>query len=249
MSAARFHLAAIILGTLGSLALAASAATAQPADAQAACAPGRTVEVSGSGAATAQPDRAVVRIGVETEGDTAQAALEANSRAMGQAIAAAKQAGVPAAAIQTQTVRLHARYGEAPRTAQGGATRQIVGYTAVNTVQVQIDELSQLGTLLDRVVNAGANTIEGVDFEVRDPAALLDEARTAAWEDALHKAEQLAKLAGARLGEVLSIGESSRTPRPVMAASAMAKSMAVPIEAGTQTISAEVHVSWRLLPE
>ncbi len=249
MSAARVRPAAIILGTLGSLVLAASATTAQPADVRAGCASGRTVEVSGSGGATAQPDRAVVRIGVETEGDTAQAALEANSRAMGQAIAAVKQAGVPAAAVQTQTVRLHARYGEPPRTAQGGITRQIVGYTAVNTVRVQVNELSQLGALLDGVVKAGANTIEGIDFEVDDPAALLDEARKAAWEDALHKAEQLAKLAGARLGEVLSIGESSRTPRPVMAVSTMAKSMAVPIEAGTQTLSAEVHVSWRLLPE
>lgn len=225
-----------------------SVAQTPPAGAQACPSEGK-VEVSGSGEATAQPDRALVSIGVTGEADTAQAALEANNRAMEQAIAAVKQAGVPAAQIRTETVQLHPRYGQPQRSTQGvGAAIAVTGYEAVNTVRVRVDELAKLGRLLDAVVTAGANTIEGIQLEVSDPAALLDQARAAAFADALHKARQLAGLAGQRLGEVLSISEFGPSPRPLMTRAVMAKAAAVPIEPGTQTITADVQVSWRLLP-
>jgi uncharacterized protein YggE len=121
-------------------------------------------------------------------------------------------------------------------------------WPGANTVRVRVNDLEALGGLLDSVVAAGANTIEGIELEVEDPAAMLDQARAGAWVDARHKAEQLAKLAGARLGEVLAISESSGMPRPMMAEAVMAKSAAVPIEPGTQTVSVAVQVTWRLLP-
>ena len=74
-----------------------------------------------------------------------------------------------------------------------------------------------------------------------DPTAALDEARAAAWQDAQHKAEQLAELAGATLGEVLSINDFSQTPLPLAQSTiAMGAADALPIQPGMQQLQVNV---------
>jgi uncharacterized protein YggE len=65
-------------------------------------------------------------------------------------------------------------------------------------------------------------------------------------QDSNHKAEQLASLANANLGDVLSINESSSTPRPVARGEMAIQAATVPIEPGTQSISVNVQVTWLL---
>ncbi len=121
---------------------------------------------------------------------------------------------------------------------------------AVNVVEARVRELDELGDLLDAAVQAGGNQIQGIRFEIQDPSVLLVQARDAAWEDALAKAQQLADLAGAELGPALTIQEFSRTPRPYEAARAVAfdvQAAPVPIEAGEQSVQIEVQVTWQML--
>jgi len=92
----------------------------------------------------------------------------------------------------------------------------------------------------------GGNRIESIRFEVSDPAAYLDQACEAAWNDAQHKAEQLASLAGAELGEVLTINESGRGVQPLAGRPVTAEAAAVPIEPGSQTIGVDLQVTWSL---
>jgi uncharacterized protein YggE len=122
----------------------------------------------------------------------------------------------------------------------------VVGYTAVNIVEVKVKNLDRLGELLDAAVKAGGNTVEGINFEVSDAATLLDQAREAAMQDAKHKAEQLASLADASLGNVLTINEVSNTPRPVTRAGVVAAQAAVPVAPGTESIQVDVQVTWLL---
>ena len=44
-------------------------------------------------------------------------------------------------------------------------------------VTVKIRQLDQASTLLDQVVQAGANSMYGISFGVEKPEALLDQAR------------------------------------------------------------------------
>jgi uncharacterized protein YggE len=209
----------------------------------------RTVSVSGTGQASATPDLAVVSLGVQTQAEEAGEALLQNSEQMQAVIDALKEAGVEAQDIQTQVIRLSPRY-EQP-TPQTGRTQQgppeLVGFVATNIIEVMVRDLDDLGDLLDAAIQAGGNQIQGIRFEVEDPAELFDQAREAAWEDATHKAEQLAELSDSELGVVLTINESSRTPRPgterVLSAGAAA---AVPIEPGTQLIEINLQVTWLL---
>lgn len=204
----------------------------------------RTIGVSGSGTVSAQPDVATLRLGVQTEAEDADAALSQNSAQMEDVISALEEAGVAAENIQTQAVQLRPRYDEEAREAK--EEQAVVGYVASNIVEVRVEELDALGELIDEAVQAGGNRVEGIRFEVSDAAQLLEQARETAWEDAQAKAEQLANLADAELGEVLTINETSRRPRPVEEEVLEAGGQAVPIEPGSQEIQVDLQVTWLL---
>jgi uncharacterized protein YggE len=204
----------------------------------------RIVNVSGSGQIDARPDVVVVTVGVQTEAEEAAVALTENSQQMQALLDVLSEAGLAAEDIQTQVVNLHPRYSTEPT---GAGEQQLVGYTASNVVEVRMRDLEAVGGILDAAVQAGGNRIDGIRFEVSDPGAFLDQAREAAWNDAQHKAEQLADLAGAQLGSVLTINESNRGLQPVIERPVAIKAAAaVPVEAGSQTIEVDLQVAWSL---
>lgn len=207
----------------------------------------RTINVSGNGQASAQPDVAVVTLGVQTEAEEATAALEENNDRMQALVDVLEDADIAPEDIQTRVVRLFPRYEETPSV---DGQRELTGYTASNVVEVRVRDIDAVGEILDAAVQAGGNRIEGIRFEISDPAAYLDQAREAAWNDAQHKAEQLASLAGTELGEVLTIIESGRGPQPFVEQAAIADTAAaVPIETGSQTIEVDLQVTWLLSEE
>jgi uncharacterized protein YggE len=245
----------VFLTALGVLALltlqgGAGLASAQTTTGSATGQPARTIHVSGDGQVSVQPDVAVLTLGVQTDAGTAGEAMLQNSRQAQALIDALKQAGVAAKDIQTQQIQLQPRYqtGQPANSQTGGSGEpELVGYTAINTVQVRVTDLSKVGQLLDAAVAAGGNRIQGIAFEVSDSSAALDLARTAAWQDAQQKAQQLARLAGGQLGAVLTVDESSQTPVPfVQASAALGRAAAVPIEPGTQTLTVHLDVNWLL---
>ncbi len=205
----------------------------------------RTITVSGSGQVSATPDTAVVTIGVETQAPEASQAMSENSQKMSAVVSALEDAGVAAKDIQTQVIQLQPQYKEPSPGATTPVTPTLTGYVATNLVEVRTQQLDTLGQLIDAAVQAGANRIQNISFEVSNSAALLDQAREAAWMDAQHKASQLADLAGAQLGEVVTITESSQPPSPIVER-AVSPGAAVPISPGTQTIQVTVQVTWQL---
>jgi uncharacterized protein YggE len=204
----------------------------------------RTISVTGIGQASAEPDVVVTTLGVRTDADTAQEALSENNDKMEQLLAALGDAGIDEADIQTISIQLMPRFEETQ--GQQETTPGIAGYTAANIVEVRIRDIDQLGELIDSAVSAGGNTVEGIRFEVESNRAdLYNQALEAAMEDARAKAEQLASLAGAELGEVVQIVEGSAFPIPL--GGGAVREAAVPIEPGTQSITANLQVTWSLV--
>ena len=227
---------AILAGVAGML-------YARPATAQGSVGvPGmRQVTVVGHGEVKGQPDTATVQIGVETEAPAAKDALAQNTSQAQALQAKLKELGVADKDMQTSNVSIYPTYG-----ADG---RQLTGSRIANSVVVKIRDLSKAGTLLDQVVQAGANSVNGVSFSVDDPNALLGQAREQAIQDAKARAELLAKASGATVGEVLVITENvgSQPPMPLMAAApAAADSRAVPVQPGEQSFSIDVQVTFAL---
>jgi len=204
----------------------------------------RTVQVSGMGESQLEPDTAVIDLGVQTQKKTAEDALQNNNTKMQALIDALEKANIPSRDIQTQTIRLSPRY----ELNDTNNSRTLVGYIASNIVEVRTRDLESLGTLLDQAVNAGANTIESINFEISNPDNVLDQVREAAVKDAQHKAEELASLTGTALGPVLEIQESSSAPGPIVRqVEAPVQAATVPVSPGTQSITVQVQVTWALI--
>ncbi len=202
----------------------------------------RQVTVVGSGEFRIAPDMATVQIGVETTAPTTKEALAKNTTQAQTVIDAIKQLGVADKDIQTSGFNIYATYDN-----EG---RSITGYTVSNTVAVTIRNLARAGELLDQVVETGANRVYGISFGVSDPKAAQAQARTAAVADARAKADQLAKNSGTTLGPVLviteNLGAAVPVPMPMMADARAEAGAPVPVQAGEQTITTQIQITYEL---
>jgi uncharacterized protein YggE len=89
----------------------------------------------------------------------------------------------------------------------------VIGYTASTAVVVRTAELERVGEIVDIGIDAGANTVRGIDFELDDDSAAIKQALRQAMEFAKEKAEVLATTSGRTLGRTLVIEEGgTRAP-------------------------------------
>ena len=206
-----------------------------------------TMTLTGTGEVSVAPDMATVTSGVVTEAKTAAEALDANTKAMTEVIAAMKAAGIEAKDLQTSDFSVEPRYVY-PQSKDGESQPPyIAGYTVSNQVAVKVRDLAKVGAVLDKAVSLGSNQIRGINFGLAEDAAVMDEARTKAVADARHKAALYAEAAGVKLGPILKISESSSAPSPVPFARMAMKSMAdVPVEGGTLAFTSDITITWAI---
>tara|TARA_R110002051_G_scaffold34257_1_gene76436 strand:+ start:1354 stop:2061 length:708 start_codon:yes stop_codon:yes gene_type:complete len=203
------------------------------------------ISVTGSGTITTTPDMAYMTLGVVQEAQTAAAALDAMSAAMDGVLAQLRAADIAATQIQTGALLLDPRYSDYVE----GQARRVTGYVASTDVNVQVYDLENLGRVLDMAVRDGANQMNGLRFDVAEPAPLLKAARQAAIADAQDKAQVYSQAAGVTLGPVMLISEGGIPggPEPMMAGLAFdSASRSVPIAAGEMSISANITMVWAL---
>lgn len=234
--------AALVAGPALALAL-GTAGPVRAAQGQEMTAPAAQITVTGHAEVAAAPDMATVTLGATTEAKSAAAAMSENSSQVAKVFDALKTAGIAARDIQTSGLSLGPRWSRS----SNGEARDVIGFTASNTVTVRVRKLDALGQVLDALVKAGANDISGLQFGVAAPGALEDEARTKAVKDAHRKAAMMAEAAGVKLGRVISISASGGGPRPQpMFRMAVADSAPVPVAGGEVTYSADVTVTYAL---
>jgi uncharacterized protein YggE len=214
------------------------------------------LSISAEGKASRAPDLAAFSAGVVSQGSNASQALAANAAQMTRVIAALKAAGIAERDIQTSNLSLNPVY-QPQRSLPDGTIDppqpRIVGYQANNTVSVRQRNLANFGKVIDTLVSAGANQVNGPNFEVENADAALDEARTAAMKKARARAELYARAAGLRVGRIVSISESGgwAPPQQVMyrmAAMEAAPAPSSPVQAGEVQLTINVSVQFELMP-
>lgn len=202
------------------------------------------IHVSGTGHAAQAPDQASVSAGVVSEGTTAGEAMRKNASRMTSTFTALKKAGIKDRDIQTSQMSLQPRYDYTNR-----QKPRITGYEVRNTVSAKSDDLENVGPMLDALVEAGVNNINGVTFSIKDSKTAKGKAREDAIANAKEKADQMAKAAGVRLGRILEIRESGggyQPPQPMMMARGMAADESTPIAAGEQTLSVTISLTYAI---
>lgn len=207
----RFIKAAAAFAIMATVAVpgAAVAQTATPEHAQSGV-QGTLLSVNAEGSSEARPDLATISLGVTTEGQTAQAALQENSRRMAALNQALRRAGIAERDIQTSNVSVYPQqqYRE-------NQPPLITGYQANNTVTAKIRNIDNTGRVIDAAVAAGGNTINGVSFSHADPDAQLDLARRDAIAEARRRAELYANALGMRVHRIVAVSEGGGYSPPI----------------------------------
>ena len=205
------------------------------------------VRVHGESTVSAQPDRAQLDIGVTTQDSTVQGATDLNAKQSNTVVSELRTL-VPSANIKTVNFSVNPNY----RYPQGGGSPTILGYTANNTVRVQIDDLSKLQNVIDIATKSGANNVNRLNFMLRDEEKARAEALAKAAELARSGAQSLAAALNERIGHILRVEEG----QPVVISPgrqveiSMAKSQSsqqTPVEPGNIEIHASVNVTFELL--
>jgi uncharacterized protein len=208
--------------------------------------------VSGEGEAAAAPDMALVSLSVLREAATAREALDANTKAMTDIMAAMKTFGIAEKDLQTSGFSIQPRYLYADPNKNENFAPKITGYTVINSLGVRVRDLSKVGAVLDQSVTLGVNEGGNVTFVKDDATATMEEARKKAVENAITKAKTITTTAGVNIGRILEISEQSYQPGPMpmmRAELAMAKSAdsaPVPMAAGENSYRVTVNVTFEI---
>ncbi len=172
---------------------------------------GTLLSVAAEGMVEGRPDMAVINLGVTTEGQTAQAALQENARRMTALTQALRRAGIAERDIQTSNVSVYPQqvYGE-------GQAPRITGYQANNTVTAKVRNVDNTGRVIDAAVGAGGNTVNGVSFAYQNPDAQLDAARRDAIQEARRRADLYASALNMRVHRIVAVSELGGFHPPIV---------------------------------
>jgi uncharacterized protein YggE len=223
------------------------------------------IQVTGSGEVSTRPDTGHLHLGVESRAATAEQATAATRSRMKAVLEALEGAGIAEKDVRTRQLSIFRDFEPqpppvvAPASAPAGpptkgmkpspdAPRTYEVFRASNEVDVTLRDLDHAGQALTAATLAGANEMNGLDLTLDDPKPFEQKARDKAMADARARAEQLAALAGVRLGPVLAIQESSggaTYPHP-MAMMKSATAEAMPVERGEIKITREVQVRYAI---
>jgi uncharacterized protein YggE len=224
-------------GALGALIVAVAALTVHAGPSSAAPSSAtdpatHTITIAASGKVTVVPDVARVSLGVTITTPTVKAARGAAASAMTNIIAAVKAQGVADADIQTVGLNLYPQY------ANGSSTR-IAGYTLSEQLQVTIRDLDKTGDIVDVATAKGATNVNGISFELADPAKAMNDARATAVAAAQVSAQAMAAAGHVTLGSVVSISDTNPSSPINYGAvkGAALDSLATPVQVGTQDVS------------
>jgi uncharacterized protein YggE len=201
------------------------------------------VVMSGDGVVKAAPDQAFIVLATESRSKNPKDAQSQNASAMAAVQAKLTGAGIPKDAIRTLSYDLQLESDwvngrQVPR-----------GYVARNLVEVRLEDIVRVGEVIDLAVTSGANSVQGVRFDLKNRAALEREALKRATADARMRAEAAAAGAGRALDRVIRIEEPANRaypmPQPMMMqrSAIAAEKIETPINAGEIEIRVSVVVT------
>jgi uncharacterized protein YggE len=195
------------------------------------------------GEATIQraPDQAFVNAAVETRARLPRDAQKQNADAMAAVQRKLVEIGFATEAVRTTGYSITQEFDFT------NGRRVPRDYIARNGVEIRIDAVERVGEVLDAAVQAGATSIAGVRFDIKDRAAVERDVLRHAVEDARARADALAAGAGRTVDRVMRIDDSRQpriVPQQVMTMRAAASDVAqTPIEAGLIDIHAQVTLT------
>lgn len=200
--------------------------------------------VTGEGTVDAKPDIATVNTGIQSQGSTVKIVQDQINTAINKVAAAIKNLGVDQKDIKTSNYNINPTYDYT------GSTQRITGYSASTNLTIKVRNLDSVNQVIDQATANGANQVGGINFDVDDKTKAENEARQKAVSDAKNKAENVAKIAGFRLGRLVNYSENFEgqiRPIPMMAVGSVGGPKAeTAVEPGSSEIKVTVTLSYEI---
>jgi uncharacterized protein len=212
-----------------------------------------TLTVSETATVHAAPDTAFVAFGMESPGKSLAEAQKRNSAVMSKVMDRLRELQIDKERIQTSSFTVSPQYRPLPNrpTDAPPTTPDIIGYVVSNMVTVEIRVLDKVGTVIEEVLKAGANSFQGLHWGLRDDQSVRLSALKQAAAKAREKAAMLSEALHVKLMRVLSANEGGHMVRPAapMARMAMEASTGdVPISPGELKVEATVTLVYEIAP-
>jgi uncharacterized protein YggE len=208
----------------------------------------RAITVQGQGKVSAVPDIATLSVEVSRDGADLDPILAQVRNEMNKVLEAVKSQAIADKDVQTDLFQVHPKYEQDKH-----GNPHPAGYVVANRISVKVRDLKKTGKVLTAVLNAGATSVNGPDFEIDNPEAVERLALAAATRDAKAKAQAIAEAAGVQLGEIMAINpQTVNWPGPrrpmIMRAMAMPAAMEAeePIATGEQTLAGSVTITYAI---
>lgn len=190
-----FRNATIVLATLTLL---SGLALAQQSD------PLRSISVSGTVETKTAPDRIVWRISLTDTDEVMREAKEKNDATIEAVIGLREQLGVGDQDMETGSVSIRREYERDERGGRGAFKHFVVN----RSVTIRQHDLMRFDEFLDALVSSAEMDVH-FNFESSRMHEIRAETRLRALQTAKDKAEAMAKVVGAKLGNVITINENS----------------------------------------
>jgi uncharacterized protein YggE len=200
------------------------------------------VVVRGHGEVTVVPDALRIELSVEKTAGSVTDALAGARAVMSALRQAAVDAGVARDDLRTSGLNVWQQFSEADKRSE---------FQAGESLTVLVRDVDSIDKVLHAAAEAAGDAlrVNGMMFDVVDPAEATDEARRRAIAEAERVARLYAHSVGRELGTVQRISDDARgSGRALFAgrAAGTVETMAYGVERGTATVAADVTVEWAL---
>jgi uncharacterized protein YggE len=205
-----------------------------------------TAEVKG------QNDSAKIFIAIVTEGRKLEQTSSENANKTKTVLTTLKGLNIKHLKLETSNYRV------SPQKDYKVRPPKTKGYEVNNAIEVTLEGLEpeSLSKYVSRIVGkaleSGANTIQSIQFYLKDKSILEKKALKLATQEAMERAKILAEAAGVKLKGIVSLSTQPMysPPQPhILRAAEMktaAEEMAPPIEIGESRIRAQVSIAYEI---
>jgi len=168
------------------------------------CGSTRSIQVTGVAVVNVTPDRALIKLGVQSNGRYAKDAQAKNSATINKVVRSLKSLGIESKDIVTDWYTIEPLYEDYD-------SLYIKGYRIYNIIEITVRDVGGTNDAIVAAFQAGANQVVDVQFYTTDLRKYRDQAREMAMKAAQEKADALAETAGSGVNCVLSIHENTRS--------------------------------------
>jgi len=206
--------------------------------------PQNVLTATGTGQVLASPDEAVVRLGIQQESSNAQEAQGRANAIIQKVLNMVVALKVKKENIQTSQMSLNPVFSSKPNEAP-----RITGYIAQDILTIRLTDFDLIGKVIDAGTAAGVNTVEGIDFQLRNAKVVRARAYKDAVADARSKADAIAEALGVKITGIYDVRADSPgsvvQPR-ALGAMRMDMAAATPVEPGQMEIDVTVTIRYRI---